>query len=426
MHEINTHKITADQTVIDPVEKGSGNNTVLAISGWNILNEDVCFPVAVLSNSAIQNNMQWMQSFADKAKVRLAPHGKTTMAPELFLQQKEMGCWAMSLATVPQVVAAYRAGVDRIILANQLVGKKHFELIAEILAAEKLEFYCFVDSVENLIALSDFFSEKKIKLNILLEIGVEGGRCGYRNFDQVEKVCQKISTLPWMNLRGIAFYEGVIHGKNAAEKIKKFVNEIKILSEDLADKNYFSDGEVIISGAGSAWYDLVSEGLSSNLPDNMVAVIRPGCYVVHDTGIYEVAQKQVLERNNIACEVRGELINSLEIWAYVQSVPEPGLAIIGMGKRDVAFDAGLPTPYLCFRINRKDQIKKPQAVEASWKLIDIMDQHSMLSFSVDADLKTGDLISFTTSHPCLTLDKWRKIGMMDDDFHIRKTIETCF
>ena len=108
------------------IEKGSGVLNQLQITGWNILAEEVSFPVAVLNEKVLEKNAQWMQTFSDIAKVKLAPHGKTTMAPELFKLQQQMGCWGISLATVPQVITAYQHGIKRIILANQLIGRHHF------------------------------------------------------------------------------------------------------------------------------------------------------------------------------------------------------------------------------------------------------------------------------------------------------------
>ena len=56
----------------------------LAGLGWNILREDVSLPVALLRQSRIEHNLQWMQQFMQRYGVELAPHGKTTMSPALF------------------------------------------------------------------------------------------------------------------------------------------------------------------------------------------------------------------------------------------------------------------------------------------------------------------------------------------------------
>ncbi|GHE98991.1 amino acid deaminase [Thalassotalea profundi] len=406
-------------------EKGSGAHKNNDDSSWNLLEEEVSFPIAVINEQSLLNNAKWMQSFSESSQVKLAPHGKTSMAPELFKLQLEYGCWGISLATVPQVVNAYQNGIKRIILANQLIGKYHCKVIADLLSKGDLTFYCFVDSVENANQLDQYFSQRGVTLNILIEMGVEGGRCGWRNFNNISALTNVITQSKCLKLCGLSFYEGVIHGDDAEEKICQFINDIKSLTNELMAINAFSTSDVILTGAGSAWYDVVSKQLMADVNHsnaNFQVIIRPGCYLIHDTGIYQSAQMQVLSRSQQACDISGELISSLELWAYVHSVPEAGLAIIGLGKRDVAFDAGLPTPEYVYRPGDK----APKKANSHWNVTHIMDQHCMMNIDPDSDLKPGDIVIFSSSHPCLTMDKWRRIGVMDENYIVNKTIATFF
>lgn len=393
------------------------------LTQWNLLNEDVSLPVAVVYQSRIDNNLQWMQKFADHYQVKLAPHGKTTMAPELFKRQQEAGAWAITLASAPQVVAAYEQGLRRIMMANQLVGKQNMRAIAALLLKGDFTFYCLVDSVENVQQLARFFASTGITLNVLLEIGVPGGRCGCRDQQQIAAVVNEIALHDCIQLSGIEVYEGVIHGDNAEQLIRDFLNGVIKTLHALLAVNAFADEQVILTGAGSAWYDVVAETFNeAKLASSIIPVIRPGCYLIHDTGIYLEAQNAVNERNQVACESTGDLQSALEVWAYVQSIPESGKAIIGMGKRDAAFDAGLATPALFFRPGQS----APTAVDKSWVVTDIMDQHAYLSYPENADIKVGDMIAFSTSHPCLTFDKWKNIAVLDDNYQVTDILQTYF
>ena len=408
---------------MNEVVKGSGNPNSLEKNGWHILREEVSFPVAVLSQSAINNNAKWMSDFCQKAEVNLAPHGKTTMAPELFKMQLEHGAWGITLATVAQVINAVNHGVTRIILANQLVGKYHFEQIANLLESTDVEFYCFVDSVENAKQIGRFFDARKVSINILLEIGAEGGRCGWRDVNNTDAFLAVCKQHPYLNLAGIAFYEGVIGGSNALEKVTNFVEKTYQLADILNQKHVFNVDKPIITGAGSAWYDVVAATLAKhNKQESFNLVVRPGCYLIHDTGIYQDAQNAVVARSQLACDVTGELASSLTVWAYVVSRPEAGLAIVGLGKRDVAFDAGLPKAELVFRVDSQTL----QPADALIETVKIMDQHTMLNIPENCSLQVGDMVCFSTSHPCLTFDKWRQVAIADDDWVIRKTISTFF
>ncbi|MBC3765607.1 amino acid deaminase [Neptunicella marina] len=402
--------------------KGMGDAVKLSGSGWKLLQEDISLPVAVIKQNALTTNLSWMNQFAQKAGVRLAPHGKTTMAPALFKAQIESGSWAMSLATAPQVSAAFHAGINRILMANQLVGKRNCQLIADSIK-RGLEYYCFVDSPELAIQLNQFFEPQSSQLNVLIEIGVPGGRCGVRDVAQAEQLQALIATLPALKLCGIGFYEGVIKADNTPQAIADFVQQVREMTVRWFEKGYFASDEVLLTGAGSAWYDIVAEHLvPQSLPTAIKVVLRPGCYLIHDTGIYQQAQQDLVKRSVLACELDSELTSSLELWTYVQSIPEPGLAIVGMGKRDVAFDAGLPTAQLHYRPGDD----APKIVSGDWSLKKIMDQHAMLQLPSAADLKVGDMVVFSTSHPCLTFDKWRHIAVRDEDYVVSGLVETFF
>src|SRR5579875_1440978 len=86
--------------------------------GWNLLRGDLSLPTAVLYEQRLQHNLDWMQRFITAYGVKLAPHGKTTMAPQLFARQLQQGAWGITLATAHQTLVAYRHGVRRVLMAN--------------------------------------------------------------------------------------------------------------------------------------------------------------------------------------------------------------------------------------------------------------------------------------------------------------------
>jgi D-serine dehydratase len=126
--------------------------------GWNLLREDLSLPAAVLYRDRLQHNLAWMQRFMDAYKVRLAPHGKTTMAPLLFQMQLESGAWGITLASAHQTMVAHAHGVHRVLMANELVGRQNMQIIANLLGDRAFEFYCLVDSAAGVEILGEFFS----------------------------------------------------------------------------------------------------------------------------------------------------------------------------------------------------------------------------------------------------------------------------
>src|SRR5215468_12098774 len=138
--------------LIHPLNKGlsaiSGplSSTDIPKLGWNLLREDLSLPTAVLYEDKLQHNLRWMQSVASAYCAKLAPHGKTTMAPKLFARQLQAGAWGITLATAHQTRVAYEHGVSRVLMANQLVGRQNMETIARLQKDPQFEFFCLVDS----------------------------------------------------------------------------------------------------------------------------------------------------------------------------------------------------------------------------------------------------------------------------------------
>ncbi|HGL4256514.1 amino acid deaminase [Burkholderia dolosa] len=419
------------EPTIDPLGKGLGNvpsaSVPLEDAGrleWNLLAEDVSLPAAVLYEDRIEHNLKWMQAFVQQYGVKFAPHGKTTMAPQLFRRQLDAGAWGITLATAHQTQAAYHGGVRRVLLANQLVGRHNMTIVAGLLSDPDFEFFCLVDSVDSVDQLGRFFGELKKPLNVLLELGVPGGRAGVRDTAQRNAVLDAIARYPdTLKLAGIELYEGVLKEEG---EIRAFLQQAVALTRELAEAGRFARTPAILSGAGSAWYDVVAEEFAKASDAGFAEVVlRPGCYLTHDVGIYKKAQTDVFARNPIARKMGEGLLPALQLWAYVQSVPEPGRAIVALGKRDAAFDAGLPEPARHFRPGR-DGAPRDVAATDGWAVTGMMDQHAYLQIPPGADVKVGDMVAFDISHPCLTFDKWRQLLVVDPQFRVTEVIETFF
>jgi len=406
----------------------------IASQGWNILQEQVSLPVAVLSEEKIQHNLAWMQEFIDRYKVKLAPHGKTTMSPELFRMQIDAGAWGITLATAAQIDAAFAFGVRNVLMANQLVGKGNMAIIANLMRQdESFEFCCIVDSADNVDALGHDFAERGQTLRILLEFGIAGGRTGIRNTQQEQAVLAAVARWPQsLSLVGVELYEGVL---NEEAPIRAFLQHVVERTQILAESGIFKESAVILSGAGSAWYDVVAEEFSKVASHLDAAghyaldvVLRPGCYLTHDVGAYHRASDRIKQNNPIAREMNFSLLPALQVWAYVQSLPEPGRAIVGLGKRDTSSDAGFPVVSGHYRPQSAQNQAYAAVVPApeAWKIFAMMDQHAFMSIPEGADIKIGDMLSFDISHPCLTFDKWRQLLLINEQYDVTGAVSTWF
>jgi len=396
------------------------HKSALLFSPANVLAEDVCLPAAVIKKTALENNIRWMQSYADARGVSLAPHGKTTMTPWIFQAQQDAGTWAIGVGSAWQASAAMASGIQRVLMVNQLVGKANMQVVAQLKQHyRETDFICCVDSEANVNALSAFFAAQNLVLDVMVELGVPGGRCGCRTVEQGLVLAQKIAQLPGLRLRGLELYEGVLHGENPQPQVEALLRDAAKLACEMAR---YVNGEFILTGAGTVWYDVVCNiWLAAEKPPECRIVIRPGCYITHDAGIYDDAQQQLKARDRVTCDIGGDLTSALELVAIVQSVPESDRAVVNFGKRDSAFDAGLPQPIAHYREGEALTLT-PGAITSTG----IMDQHCMLQLAEGSDVQVGDILVFGTSHPCLTFDKWKTLLLVDDAYNVVEELDTLF
>jgi D-serine dehydratase len=397
--------------------------------GWNLLRQDLPLPVAVLKGAALANNSRWMRGFLEHFDVRLCPHGKTTMAPQLFARQLADGAWGITVATVQQLQVCRRFGVSRVLMANQLVGREAIRtVIAELEADPGFEFLCVVDSLAGVRALRSELAAYPLgrPLEVLLEGGAMGGRTGCRSVEDALAVARAIASAPELALVGIEGFEDVMGGDLAAAepKVEAFLSFLVEIARACAAQRLFAPGPVILSAGGSKFFDQVTRAFAAaDLGRPTEVVLRSGCYLSHDAKIYSEAFARLGARTPEVAELGAGLRPALELWAVVQSTPEPGLAVTTMGKRDVSHDLDLPLARQWYRPGLHQQ---PQDLGAGFAVAGLYDQHCCLGVPRDSPLRVGDLVSFGISHPCTTFDKWRLLYVVDDDYTVTEAIRTFF
>ncbi len=404
----------------------------IARKGWNLLREDLALPAAVLKTAALDHNDAWMQSFLKLSGAVISPHGKTTMSPALFRRQLEHGAWAMTVATAQQIQVCREMGVNRIVLANQLIGRQAIRYVLDEVAAHgDLELYCLADSVAGVTQLVRALGGRSLRapLNLLLEGGMVGGRTGCRDLATALDVARAIAQAgPSLRLRGVEGFEGLINAKTPEEteaRVRAFLDFLGSIAEACVKENLFAPGPIILSAGGSAFYDLVVERFSrERLGRESLVLTRSGCYLTHDSGMYRRMFQRLNERTPAVGQLGQGLQPALEVWTYVQSRPEPGLAICTMGRRDVSSDTDMPIPQTWYRPG--GDAAPPQPLGPGYTVTGLNDQHAYMTVPAGTPLQVGDLVSFGVSHPCTTFDKWQVLYLVDDAYNVTAAVRTYF
>jgi len=397
--------------------------------GWNVLAGDLPLPVAVIKREALEHNLAWMQRRVRGWGVDLAPHGKTTMSPQLFARQLDAGAWGITFATVTQLAVGVAAGVRNALIANQVFADADLARIQGLLREHAgLRVVFLVDSLAQLALIESWAARhpRAMAFEVMLEVGYTGGRTGCRTKPEEEALAAALHASAAVNLVGIASYEGLAaQGDTAVDEpfTRALMDRVEAIARHCDDAGLFDAEEVLVSAGGSAIFDLVAGRLVPLLGKRVRGLLRSGCYVTHDHGFYRRMVHTVESRLGCACD--DALHPALEVWAAVQSRPESGLAILAVGKRDVSFDLGMPVPMA--RAARG--VRQAAAVPPSWRIDRLNDQHAYLRWDAEdegAAPDVGERVGLGISHPCTTFDKWQWMPVVEPDYRVSDALTTHF
>jgi D-serine dehydratase len=399
--------------------------------GWNALREDLPLPVAVLKFSALERNERWMKTVLSYARAQIAPHGKTSMSPQLLARQMERGAWGITVANTHQLEVCRRFGFSQIVIANQLVGKQALRYVFDELERDGgLELFALVDDVTNVWQLIDAAKGRALKkpLNLLVEIGYPGGRAGCRDERQAWDVARAVNAgEPALLLRGVECFEGLIaetSDEASESKVRALLDRATAFLERCSSEQLFSALPIVFSAGGSAYYDLVADHFKRSNPGaDVILLLRSGCCLTSDSGMYARAVDRILKRNTELASQSERPAAALELWAYVQSRPEPRKVMVSLGRRDTSFEDGGPTPEAW---HRSGTDVKPLPLSDDYVITSANDQHTHLQVPQTSPLRVGDMIGFGISHPCLTFDKWELLYVVDDSYNVTSAIRTFF
>ena len=370
-------------------------------------------PVLTLDESALAHNLAVLADWTERAGVALAPHGKTTMAPQLWARQLEAGAWGITLATPWQAQVGRAAGVSRVLLANALVDPVGIAWVCHEQDADPtFSVTCWADSVQTVQAMTGALERAAPgrPIDVVIELGADGGRTGARTLDEGLEVAGAVHASPWLRVAGVGGYEGALAHDRSPDGLRvigDYLDQVAALHRRLDDAGLYDAGPVIVTVGGSAYPDQVVAhcgplgDLEGAHGTPTTVVLRSGAYIVHDDGFYAGISP-----------FAGTLRSAMHAWARVLSRPEPGLALLDAGKRDVSVDEGLPVAQLVVGVE--------PAQSRAWLddsvVTGVNDQHAFLRLAGgDPDaLPVGSVVRLGLSHPCTALDKWRRIPVVAD------------
>lgn len=394
------------------------------VRNLSLFDDAVPMPQLVIRWADMLANISTMQSYVNSVGAFLAPHGKTTMAPHIFLEQVRAGSWGLTLATTTQVRAIRRFGFRRVLLANEVRHRGDLDYLMGQLRDDEFELLVVADDYQGVEewALAAKSAGLNRPVEVLLELGIRSGRTGIRATTSLEHAARAARALrPWVRVVGIFGYEGVAPGASDARRLGSATSFLERMAQVARRVRPDLDVEQpIVSAGGSIYFDRVVAALGqSELPDFQL-VLRSGGYVAHDHGLYAYGSP-LAARGPRRIDGFGTLQPALELWAMVISRPERRLAIVGFGHRDAPSRTRMPR---IIAIRRGEGDVERLSAELPIRRMD--DHHAYVDLPEGLVVDVGDLVACGISHPCEAFERWRLLLAIDAAYRVTHGVPTFF
>ncbi len=231
------------------------------------------------------------------------------------------------------------------------------------------------------------------------------------------EVARLVKREPRLALAGATGFEGTLCSDRAPEcldAVRAFLDRLSSLMARLRSDGLVEVEEPWVSAGGSTFFDVVVDRLLAGGAAGRV-LLRSGRYVTHDSGENERVSPFT------GRDTARRFHPAIEAWGAVLSRPEPALAIVNFGRRDVPFDQDPPIP---FSVRRRSG--DTSDVAGAVIVEKLNDQHAFCRLDPEVRLEPGDLVGCGISHACTAFDKWRVIPVLDDEDHVVDAVATYF
>jgi len=227
-------------------------------------------PALLLDLDVLDANLELMASALRAKSCNIRPHMKSHKCIPIAALQVKKGAVGISCATVAEAEVLAHAGIQNILVANEVVEEAKLRLLAGL--ARYSEIAVLVDAKDNCSQISRIAEAAGAELGVLVDVDVRLRRCGVRSPEAAVALARHITQLRHVRFLGLSAYEGG-HGLNG-----DIVRTCMEKAVDTRDRlvNAGMRVEVVSGGSTGTW------DLTSSYPG--VTEIQAGSYALMETG----------------------------------------------------------------------------------------------------------------------------------------------
>ncbi len=236
--------------------------------------ESLQTPALIVDLDVMRRNIGAMMTALDGQVARLRPHTKVQKSPDIALLQVEAGAIGVTVATIWEAAAMAAAGIESILIANEVVGTDKIRAAAAL--AGRADLVIAVDDPRNIADLSAAMTAAGSTAGILVDLDVGMARCGARSPEQALELARQVHAAAGLQLRGVQAYEGHCMLEPDAGTRLRLATEAMAYATAVKEL-LRSDGlpADVLSGGGTGTYNITGRNPA-------VTELQAGSYVFMD------------------------------------------------------------------------------------------------------------------------------------------------
>lgn len=288
--------------------------------------EEIDTPALVIDLDAFEANLATMRDLLAPTGAKLRAHAKTHKSSVIALRQMAHGAIGQCVQKVGEAEVLAWGGVPDILVSNEVVGAGKLARLAALASIAEVA-VCADDAAQ--VAAAEAAAEAAgIRLSVLVEIDVGGGRCGVAPGSDAAELARRIAASRHLRFGGLQAYHGSAQHLRRAEQrhfaIAAAAEDCRRTIDILRQQGLACP---IVGGGGTGTFMLeAASGVYNE--------VQAGSYVFMDADY---------GRNlDVSGQERSPFRQSLFVLATVMSAARVGVAVVDAGHKAVAVDSGLP------------------------------------------------------------------------------------
>ena len=164
-------------------------------------------PVLLVDLDALEYNIARLAEHFRTAGKNLRPHTKSHKTPAIAHLQLAAGAQGITCAKVGEAEVMADAGIQDILIANEVVGRRKIERLMAL--AARCDIMVAVDDPQNLADLHEAAQAYKVCPRVLVEVNIGHNRCGVAPTAAIQ-LARTVAQAPHLRFCGLMGYEGHI------------------------------------------------------------------------------------------------------------------------------------------------------------------------------------------------------------------------